>query len=74
MAGKIQQGAASMGEGVHGFWSQPLQIEHPCEDEVHENSWFLFLFLGLVDFFINIYFSNAYLLYFQKDFFKHGLW
>jgi len=26
-----------------------------------------------VDLFINIYFSNAHLLYLQRDFFRHGL-
>jgi hypothetical protein len=44
--------------------------EHPYEDEIHGNFPFLFLFLGLVDYFINIYFSNTNLLYFQKGFFQ----
>jgi hypothetical protein len=62
-----------MGKNMCEFWSQPPHIQHPYEDEVHGNFRFLFLFLRLVDFFINIYFSNAHLLYLQRDFFRHSL-
>jgi hypothetical protein len=34
MAKEIQQGEASMGKDVCGFWFEPLQIEHPSESEV----------------------------------------
>lgn len=33
MAKEIQQGEANMGKCVCQFWFEPLQIEHPSENE-----------------------------------------
>jgi len=47
------QREARVGKGVHGFWSQPLQIEHLHENKVHKkNSIPFFLFFHMLNFFV----------------------
>jgi hypothetical protein len=35
-----------MGEGVRGFWFEPLQIDHLSEDKVHSNFILIFVLHG----------------------------
>jgi len=47
------QREARVGKGVHGFWSQPLQIEHLHENKVHKkNSIPFFFFFHMLNFFV----------------------
>jgi hypothetical protein len=66
MVEEIRQGEVSLGERMCGFWAQPSQIEHPCDDGVHNffsysKFYFIFGFLFM-----------AHSLHVQMDFFIYG--
>jgi hypothetical protein len=72
MVEEIQQGKASMGKGMHVFWFQPSQIEHPHEDAIHKNSPSLFIFstcwISFFLFFAFGFLPIAHSLHVQMDF------
>jgi hypothetical protein len=76
MVEEIGQGEERVGEGMHGLWSQPPQIEHPREDEVCKKFPSLFFsptcWISSCFFFAFGLLPMAHSLLVQMDFLTHG--